>query len=43
MPEDVFKALSELGFGKYEDGLREFMRNYRGANEEIPGKKTLRK
>ena len=31
--EDVFTALSELDFDKYEESLRDFLRNY-NANKE---------
>ena len=33
-PEDVFTALKELGFDKYEDELKEFLRNYNADKED---------
>ena len=32
--EDVFTALKELGFDKYEEELREFMKNYNADKED---------
>lgn len=33
--EDVFMALSELGFEKFEDNLREFIKNYNSEKEDL--------
>jgi hypothetical protein len=32
--EDVFVALNELGFEKFEDNLREFIKNYNSEKED---------
>ena len=32
--EDVYQALRELGFEKYEDELREFMEHYNADKED---------
>ena len=32
--DDVFTALNELGFEKFEDELKEFMKNYNSEKEE---------
>jgi histone H3/H4 len=32
--EDVFSALNELGFDKYEEPLREFIKNYNADKED---------
>ena len=32
--EDVFQALSELDFEKYEEPLRDFLRNYNAEKED---------
>eukprot|EP00354_Favella_ehrenbergii_P001243 CAMPEP_0170472004 /NCGR_PEP_ID=MMETSP0123-20130129/14111_1 /TAXON_ID=182087 /ORGANISM="Favella ehrenbergii, Strain Fehren 1" /LENGTH=53 /DNA_ID=CAMNT_0010739993 /DNA_START=109 /DNA_END=270 /DNA_ORIENTATION=- len=34
MPEDVFNALKELDFDKYEESLRDFLRNYNADKED---------
>lgn len=41
--EDVFCALNELGFDKYEEPLREFMKNYSADKEDLARKATLKK
>ena len=42
-PEDVFGALNELGFQKYEDQLREFLQNYHTDKEDQAREKLARK
>ena len=37
-PEDVFTALNELGFDKYEETLREFLKNYNAEKEDVAKK-----
>ena len=32
--EDVFQALNELDFDKYEEPLREFLKNYNAEKED---------
>jgi hypothetical protein len=32
--DDVFTALKELGFEKYEDELKEFLKNYNADKED---------
>lgn len=32
---DVFQALSELGFDKYNESLKEFMKNYTEKEDEV--------
>ena len=32
--EDVFTALNELDFDKYEEELRDFLRNYNAEKED---------
>ena len=31
----MFQALKELDFGKYEDSLREFLKNYNSEKEDL--------
>ena len=33
MPEDVFKALSDLDLDKFEEPLRDFLKNYNADRE----------
>ena len=42
-PEDVFTALNELGFDKYEETLREFIKNYNADKEDIAKKPVVGK
>jgi Holliday junction resolvasome RuvABC DNA-binding subunit len=41
--EDVFSALNELGFDKYEEPLREFVKNYNADKEDQARKVTIKK
>ena len=43
MPEDVFTALNELGFDKYEETLREFLKNYNAEKEDVARKVAVGK
>jgi len=40
-PNDVYQALAELGFEKYVDQLKDFMKNYTDKEDEV--KKQLNK
>ena len=33
--EDVFTALNELGFGKFEENLKEFIKHYNSDREDL--------
>ena len=37
--EDVFTALNELDFDKYEEELRDFLRNYNAEKEDLAQQK----
>ena len=41
--EDVFQALKELDFEKYEEPLREFLKNYNAEKEDIAKKNAAGK
>jgi hypothetical protein len=41
--EDVFTALKELGFDKYEEELREFMKNYNAEKEDAVARSKNKK
>ena len=41
--DDVFTALRELGFDKYEEELREFMKNYNADKEDAVMRSKMKK
>ena len=41
--DDVFEALNELDFDKYEESLRDFLRNYNADKEDQARRATLTK
>ena len=41
--EDVFTALDELDFDKYEESLRDFLRNYNAQKEDQAQRKIVTK
>ena len=40
---DVFKALEELDFNKYEEQLRDFVSNYKADKEDLAQQKKIKK